>query len=450
MSNFWETIKKFWYIIVIIVVLTTSLSFGLSVFQTPEYRSTVKMLVIQKQSAGLDAYTAARSAETISNTLSKVIYTSSFQDQVLETDFNIVDNFGDDPEDRRKAWEKAIDTSTAEESGSLVINVYRPERSQAEQLAYAIAYVLINEGQLYHGGDASIEIKLIDAPITTLKPARPNIPQNTLAGFGLGLVAAAGLMFLLERPLSRRGLALNEEEIEQQMRSIEEQTMPALSAEEERLRQADQEGVITGHIEPEDIVPEVKMQTEAGQTSQPSPRPPREEVLFTLPRELEKPAAAPRPEPEEISKPAPPVPPAMADELVIPPPAKSNQPTRQPKPAPKPKPQPQQPEPQPQPEPTYEPEPEPAQPEPEMPEEIIVGADEEEAPAGLPTPEEIEPEKPVKPRRGLKDLLAGARRDRKTTKESNLGKAKSQKQTRMYEEDSVDQWMKTGKFKKDR
>ena len=197
MNIYTKVLKKYWYIFLIIVVLTTSASFGFSIYAEQEYKSTVKLLVIQQQAQGIDAYTAARSAQTVAEVLSKIVYTSSFFDKVLTSGFNIKDNFGQDPEDRMEEWERRVQTQLTGETGTIQVNVYNTDPKQAEQIAFGIAYVMINSGQQYHGGGNQIEIKMVDLPITSEKPVRPNVVQNTLAGFALGVLLSAVIVVLI-------------------------------------------------------------------------------------------------------------------------------------------------------------------------------------------------------------------------------------------------------------
>ncbi|NQV13506.1 MAG: hypothetical protein HQ530_04380 [Parcubacteria group bacterium] len=198
-------LKKYWYLVVIVVVLITIGSFLISVVQQSEYRSSVRLLVIQKQAGQLDAYTAARSAETVAGILSKMIYTSTFFDQVMTAGFNVDQNsFADNPENKKKEWERAVVTKVIEDSGTIQISIYDQNRHQAEQLAYAIAYVMISKGDQYHGGDTQIEIKMVDNPVTSEKPVRPSVMRNTIAGFILGLLASLSVMFLISERVQRQ------------------------------------------------------------------------------------------------------------------------------------------------------------------------------------------------------------------------------------------------------
>lgn len=189
-------LKKYWYLIIIIALIFALGSFSISKLQTPQYQSSVQLLIIQKYGVQFDAFTAKRSAETLSEVLSKVIYTGSFMRQVLAVPIEIKDTFSKDPEERKKEWKKTI-KSRILESGNLEISVYQADKKQAEQLAYGIAYVLVIKGSEYHGGAKQVDIKMIEKPITSPKPVRPNILLNTILGFLVGTLSSVGILFLL-------------------------------------------------------------------------------------------------------------------------------------------------------------------------------------------------------------------------------------------------------------
>jgi len=192
-----EILKKYWYLFLLLVVLLTISSFGISIVQEPEYKSEVRLLVIQNQGQRLDAYTAARSAQTVGEVITKMVYTSSFFDKVLTSKYEIKDDFGSDPKKRKEKWEDRIKVRLSDETGSVQINVYHKDRKQAEQIAFGIAHTVINYGENYHGGGSQIEIKMVDLPITSEKVARPNLLLNTLAGFSLGALLSLIIIVLM-------------------------------------------------------------------------------------------------------------------------------------------------------------------------------------------------------------------------------------------------------------
>ncbi len=197
MKDFIKSAKSNWYIIVIILVLVSVLGVGFSVIQTPRYESSVKLLVIQKQGDRMDAYTAARSAETVSELLSKVIYTSSFFDKVMDSGFEVKNEYSKNLQKSKEEWQKKISANVIDNVGTLEVGVYDEERFEAEKLAYAVAYILTSKGDTYHGGGKNIEIKMIDSPITSASPVQPDIWQNLALSVILGGIIASVLVLIL-------------------------------------------------------------------------------------------------------------------------------------------------------------------------------------------------------------------------------------------------------------
>jgi len=185
-----------WRIIIIFVLLLTGISFVFSVFQTAKYQSHVKVIVIPKLEKNFDPYTSSKSAEYIAGILNEVIYSSAFLKDVLNSGFYMSDlKFSDNPITRSFEWEKMIEAFSANQKGILEINVYHPGKYQAEQIASAISYVLVNKGNTYHGSD-SVEVRVIDPPITSKDPVTPNILLNLVVGAILGFMAGIGFVYL--------------------------------------------------------------------------------------------------------------------------------------------------------------------------------------------------------------------------------------------------------------
>jgi len=160
-----------------------------------EYSSTVKVLIIQKINPNLDAYTAARAAEKLSQNLAAVIYTTSFFNKVTASNFNLNINWPANDREKRKLWQEKISASALPDSSILEITAYDSDREKAAKLAQAAAYILVTDGQEYHGGGEDIIIKTIDENLTSDFPARPNVILNVLSGLFFGLMIGLFIIF---------------------------------------------------------------------------------------------------------------------------------------------------------------------------------------------------------------------------------------------------------------
>ena len=199
-----------WSTIILFAVLGLVLAVVFSFLRPLEYSSTVRLLITQNVGT-VDAYTAARSAERIAEDLATITYTTSFYDKVMSAGYGIDESyFPEDDYKRRKKWNKMVNTTVARGTGLLTIKAYHTDVAQAEQLAHAIAFVLTNEGWTYTSG-VNITVRLVDTPLNSRWPMRPNIPANAFSGFVLGgFVGALYLMIQTER-MRRRHQLVHEE-----------------------------------------------------------------------------------------------------------------------------------------------------------------------------------------------------------------------------------------------
>ncbi len=180
--------------LVIIVFLLISLF--LNLIQKKEYSSTAQILIIQEQGKNLDAYIATKSAEALSDNLKKALESSSFKNAVLGRypDLNI--NLKGTEKNKRKEWEKIVQVKIIPNTAILEISTYQELPFSAEKLLNNILETLFTEHQKYHGGGFNVRLEIIDKPLTSLRPVRPNIFLNLFLSLFLGLFFTITLLIL--------------------------------------------------------------------------------------------------------------------------------------------------------------------------------------------------------------------------------------------------------------
>lgn len=200
----WATIIAFAFVGLVIALLVSFL-------QPLRYSSTVRLLLLQANASSLDAYTASRSTERLAENLATIVYTTSFFDQVMSAGFDIDQTVFPDREDKkRKAWGKMVFASVSRGNGLLTLTVYHVDVVQAEQIVNAMAYVLTQQAASYlSGGDVSVRV--VDTPLNSRWPARPNIPANAFSGLVLGGLAGVGYILLQAERVRRRHQLVDEE-----------------------------------------------------------------------------------------------------------------------------------------------------------------------------------------------------------------------------------------------
>ena len=184
-----------WSTILLFAVGGLVLAVLLSLVRPLEYSSTTRILITQELGV-VDAYTASRSAERIADDLSNIVYTSTFFDKVMNSGFDIdAGYFPDDSIKRRNKWQKTISASVARSSGLLAIKAYHTDVAQAQEIATAVAFVLTTQGWTYTSG-GNITVQVVDDPLNSRYPVRPNIPVNAVSGLFLGALGGAAYVFI--------------------------------------------------------------------------------------------------------------------------------------------------------------------------------------------------------------------------------------------------------------
>lgn len=199
LSYFWQLVKSKKAVIGIFVMTFFVLGAGLTLIQPLKYSSSLRLLVVQDASsvAG-DPYTLARSNEYLSDVLSKVTYSTSFYGRVMSAGFNIdAPYFGNTTKKISKNWNKTIEVKKINNTGIISVTAYHTKQDQAEKIARGVGYVLITQNSNYHGLGDKISLKLLDEPITSSWPVKPNLLLNVILSLFLGLVFGLAYVYLL-------------------------------------------------------------------------------------------------------------------------------------------------------------------------------------------------------------------------------------------------------------
>lgn len=186
--NHLKILTREWRKILIVALIVVFVSLVYSLVQPFLYRATVSILVLQKSSFSIDAYSASKSEERIANKLAQVVYSSSFLKNVLTSGYYINESyFPTDEYQRRKKWSETVEASVPTGLSKLTFSIYHTDPTQSLQIAQAIAYTITNDKQEYIGIE-DIDLKILDTPLVSKYPVRPNILINVLLGIILGII----------------------------------------------------------------------------------------------------------------------------------------------------------------------------------------------------------------------------------------------------------------------
>ncbi len=182
-----EVIRRRYKLIIFVGILVAMLSLIVSLFFPREYRADAQVLIISKSRYGVDPYTVVKSAERIGENLVQIVKTDDFYKKVLEQPGFDLDKTKFEKlteRKKRKEWQEAVKTSVVYGTGVLNISAYHIDPAQAKEYAGATASAMASQGWQYVGGD--VTIKVVNEPVVTRFPARPNLFTNMILGFLVG------------------------------------------------------------------------------------------------------------------------------------------------------------------------------------------------------------------------------------------------------------------------
>lgn len=190
-----KAIKREWRKLLAVTLIILLLALLATIVQPFKYKAAESILILQKSGFSIDAYSASKSEERIATKLSQVVYSSSFLEQVLSSDSAIDKNyFSSDEKSRRKEWSKTIAADAPSGLGKLVIAVYHTDPNQALLISRAVAYELTSRKSDYIG-ISDVDLRVIDAPLVSKFPVRPNIFLNIILGLAAGFIL--GIIYII-------------------------------------------------------------------------------------------------------------------------------------------------------------------------------------------------------------------------------------------------------------
>lgn len=199
-----------------LTVFTITLAFlaAVSLFtflQPLRYSATSTLLVVQNYGPSTDAYNVSRSNQFLSNLLAQVIYSDSFYEKVMASEYNINKNiFSADANKRKKEWQNMVYTRAIADTGMITLKTYHQDKATADRINQAIAYTLMTRHGQYHGLGDNVKIKEINASTLSDLPVKPNVILNLILGLIAGL--AASLYFIYLFPAEKFSVKINKSE----------------------------------------------------------------------------------------------------------------------------------------------------------------------------------------------------------------------------------------------
>jgi len=207
-QEFLHLIKNKKQTIAIVMIIFVMIAVAFTFVQPMRYSSISKVLVIQSLGEGaVDPYQVSKSNEYVASLLTQVVSTNSFYREVINSGFNINKDYFPETDDKQmKLWKKIVKVSS-NSSGIITIKTYHDNRVQVDQISQAINFILKSKHKLYHGFADLVNIKIIEQPVTSDRPIKPNVFINISVALAFGILVSLTYVYLF--PDNRYNLHLS-------------------------------------------------------------------------------------------------------------------------------------------------------------------------------------------------------------------------------------------------
>lgn len=188
-------LKKRWLLLLVTGIFTATIGFFYSsVFITPQYRASAKMMIDTRNDLSSTITSSQLSvAKQLALTFAEIIKTNAVLNPVIE-ELGL--------EETHLSLKGKLSIRVIEDTQILQINLTYPDSKKALEILEKIVEVapkIINESKDINSG----RIILIDIPVSSSSPISPNISRNTVIAFLVGFVGVY-FFFLVKRILDNK------------------------------------------------------------------------------------------------------------------------------------------------------------------------------------------------------------------------------------------------------
>ena len=211
-KDFQKLLKQGRSTVVGFVLIFLIIGLIVSLAQPLKYRSHSRLLIIQPNAS--DAYTVARSNEYIGNLTAQVIASGSFLDTLKSSNAVFDRNyFLGTYKDSVKKWNKTVFARSNGDTGIIDIEIYHTSQKEAERLSLAVNSLIVSGSGPYRFNPGENLITVIDQPVVSTFPVKPNLPLNLSLSLLFGFLAGASYIYLFPQKISARAQARKREKI---------------------------------------------------------------------------------------------------------------------------------------------------------------------------------------------------------------------------------------------
>lgn len=198
-KDFAKLLKKRKTTVISITLIFVIIGLIITLVQPLKYRSKSRLLILQPSTSS-DAYTVARSNEYVGSLISEVIYSGSFLDSLKSSDYVFDRNyFNDTYKENVKKWGKTVFARSSGSTGVIDIEIYHTNPEEAKRISNAVNQLIISGQSPYKFNADQTKISIIDEPVVSSFPVKPNIPVNLAISILFGFLAGCSYIYLFPK-----------------------------------------------------------------------------------------------------------------------------------------------------------------------------------------------------------------------------------------------------------
>ncbi len=198
-KDFLKLFKKRKATVTIVTLTFVILGLIITLAQPLKYSSKSRLLILQPNTSA-DAYAVARSNQYVGGLISEVIYSGSFLDSLKSSSFAFNRNyFNGTYKENIKKWKNTVFAKSGGDTGIIDIEIYHTDPEEAKQISLAVNQLIISGQSPYKFDPNQTKISIIDQPIVSSFPVKPNIFVNFAISLLFGFLAGCSYIYLFPK-----------------------------------------------------------------------------------------------------------------------------------------------------------------------------------------------------------------------------------------------------------
>lgn len=198
-KDFLKLFKKRKTTVISITLVFVIIALIISLVQPLKYRSRSRLLILQPNTSA-DAYSVARSNEYVGGLISEIIYSGSFLESLKGSEAVFDRNyFSDTYKKNVKKWRKTVFARSGGDTGIIDIEIYHTNPEEAKRISLAVNQLIISGQSPYKFNPYTTKINVIDEPVVSSFPVKPNIPLNLVMSIIFGFIAGCSYIYLFPK-----------------------------------------------------------------------------------------------------------------------------------------------------------------------------------------------------------------------------------------------------------